>query len=560
MGATLPTPDPPPDRATAHLSRGLRPALRGEHARGDPRDVRGRARPDRAARADRRRSSSGPPARRSPASSRSLLEPPTPAAAIEPGARWRPSPPPRDRRRSTPAAEPRRDPPATDASALLRRVRLGPDVARLPGRSGPASCRRAPATRPTSSRSILGIFLIGIALGATIFAIVRPRIRNADRCSSPSPSSSSRAVAIAGLVLVDRPARRARSRRRPLETALAILLPDRPRRPAGHVRHGLQFPAVSTLLGDDPAQIARTPAGSSRRTRPARSSRPSSIPFFVIPAIGSPRAVAVLALSTSRSASPCRGRDATPRGRCRGSRRPPASAVVAVGDRRVALSPGTAIVDPSVARIQAANGDDLRSPRRTRSRRSRPARRRRPAALGHRHGDDPADGRRQADADPAADAPAAVDRRRLTVAFGMGSAFRGGADRRAQDRGGRARPVGARRCSATSTRTPPTVLANPNGQRHRHRRPEPPRADDRALRHHRHRPAAADRELRRVRHLVARVLPGRPRPPEPGRGDDAVDPVRRARSTSSRPTSGRSSAVFPHVDRRVRAGRLRASS
>ena len=68
------------------------------------------------------------------------------------------------------------------------------------------------------------------------------------------------------------------------------------------------------------------------------------------------------------------------------------------------------------------------------------------------------------------------------------------------------------------------ILAEPERPRHRDRRPEPPRADAEALRHHRHRPAAADRELRRRGHLVARVLPGRRRPPEPGRRDDAVDP------------------------------------
>ena len=69
--------------------------------------------------------------------------------------------------------------------------------------------------------------------------------------------------------------------------------------------------------------------------------------------------------------------------------------------------------------------------------------------------------------------------------------------------------------------------------------------DDGALRHHRDRPAATDRELGCLGHLVARVLPGRPRPPEPGRRDDAVGPVRRPGSRSSRSTSGPSPRCIP---------------
>ena len=127
----------------------------------------------------------------------------------------------------------------------------------------------------------------------------------------------------------------------------------------------------------------------------------------------------------------------------------------------------------------------------------------------------------------------------LTVAFGMGSAFRS------------ALIAGLKTDAVELVPSVPlmfgffypdasSVLANPNGRVIVDRRPEPRRADRQDLRHHRHRPAAADRELRRVGHLVARVLPGRPRPPEPRRDHDAVDAVRLDASTSSRPISARS--------------------
>ena len=93
--------------------------------------------------------------------------------------------------------------------------------------------------------------------------------------------------------------------------------------------------------------------------------------------------------------------------------------------------------------------------------------------------------------------------RALVVAFGMGTAFRSALIaglRPTSSSSSRPCP----RCSAGTTRTPTAVAGRPGWPGHRHRRPQPPRAERRAVRHHRHRPAAADRELRRLGHLVAR--------------------------------------------------------
>ena len=102
------------------------------------------------------------------------------------------------------------------------------------------------------------------------------------------------------------------------------------------------------------------------------------------------------------------------------------------------------------------------SPRRTRSRRSRPARPHGPA-VGDRDGDDAAHGRRQADADPAADGPAAVeDRGDGRVRDGLGVPQR--RDRRPRDRRRSSSSRSCPRCSATSTPTPPRSSPTRTGE------------------------------------------------------------------------------------------------
>ena len=186
------------------------------------------------------------------------------------------------------------------------------------------------------------------------------------------------------------------------------------------------------------------------------------------------------------------------------------------------------------------SGGTCSSRPRTRSRPSRPARSAAtPRAVGRRHLDDAADRRREADADPAAHRPAGVE-------AAPWSSRSGWARRSARRSSPACRPTPSSSsrpcptCSATTTPTPPRSLRRPGRPGDHRRRPEPPRADRRAVRHHRHRPAAADRELGRLGHLLARVLRGRARPPDPGRRHDAVGPVRRSPWTSSRTTSGRS--------------------
>ena len=171
---------------------------------------------------------------------------------------------------------------------------------------------------------------------------------------------------------------------------------------------GFTFPAASTLLGDDPARIAAN-AGSLLAANTAGAITATfAIPFFVIPAVGSPNAVALLALvNVGTGDRPGR----QPVAAAPSAHRPGVSGssalIVAVGDRLRAATPGT-IVDPSVARIHdsrrrgsSRHEDEIASVQAGRHGHA--------AAVGHRHVDDPADGRREADAGPAAHPPAAVE-------------------------------------------------------------------------------------------------------------------------------------------------------
>ena len=118
-----------------------------------------------------------------------------------------------------------------------------------------------------------------------------------------------------------------------------------------------------------------------------------------------------------------------------------------------------------------------------------------------------------------------------------------GAHRRAADRCGRA---GAERARDVRLLLPGRRRRHggPERARDHHRRSQPPRADGRTLRHHRDRPTAADRELRRRGDLVEGVLRGGARPPDTRRDHDAVGSVRRPGRRLSPITFGHSPRCF----------------
>ena len=118
---------------------------------------------------------------------------------------------------------------------------------------------------------------------------------------------------------------------------------------------GFTFPAASTLLGDDPARIAANAGRLLAANTAGAILATFAIPFFVIPAVGSPNAVALLALVNVATAALLvlsrSGRAAVSQATRLATGA--AALVVAVAIVGGLVTPGT-IVDPSVARIRNA--------------------------------------------------------------------------------------------------------------------------------------------------------------------------------------------------------------
>ena len=192
---------------------------------------------------------------------------------------------------------------------------------------------------------ILAMFLIWIALGAQFFSMVRVRIGRPVALIAIAQVAVA-ALAILGLVLViGHPG--PLDAMHPLESARAIFMPIiLAVLPAAAVL-GFTFPASSALLGDDPARVAAN-AGRLLAVNTAGAIVATfAIPFIVIPAVGSPAAVALLALVNVAT-----GLVLALRGTAIRQRVTTATAVVVGAAIVAALVLPNVIVDPSVARIR----------------------------------------------------------------------------------------------------------------------------------------------------------------------------------------------------------------
>ena len=417
---------------------------------------------------------------------------------------------------------------------LVGRLRLRPDVARLPG-DVDAAARLGDRQHDLRLHVILALFLIGLALGALLFnASARgSAIRSA---SSPGSQIAVAVLAMAGLVAGHRRSRASSTRAGRSVDSAALLGPAIAGRPAGHRRAGARLPG---RIGAAAGRRGRTPVrdpGSLLAVNTVGAILGSLvIPFVLIPTLGSPLIVALLALANvgarDRPRAAARGgrRGPTGRGRARGRRR----------DRRDRRSrPGCSSSrtrrssPPAAAALRVDRGRDRLGP-------GRPDRLRRRScgSAGTSMTLLTVDAKLM----PILPLIARPGVRRARWSSRSGWAPRSGrADRRPADRRRRARPVRAEdvRLLLPGRRRGPRRPERPGDHR---RRPEPPRADRRALRHHRHRPAAADRELRRRRssRRSSTTRPGRDHLTDGG-DHDAVDAVRRDRRSTSRSTSGRS--------------------
>jgi spermidine synthase len=197
---------------------------------------------------------------------------------------------------------------------------------------------------------ILATFLLGITIGATAFALTRRWLRQPIALIAGAQVVVA-AVAMGGLVFViGRPG--PIDPGKALEAVQAVVIPVVLVVLPATIVMGFTFPAASTLLGDDPARIAASAGRLLAANTAGAITATFVIPFFVIPAVASPNAVAVLALvNVGTAIALVAGRSGVASTfRATGLATGAAALIVAVAIVAGLLTPGT-IVDPSVARI-----------------------------------------------------------------------------------------------------------------------------------------------------------------------------------------------------------------
>jgi spermidine synthase len=195
---------------------------------------------------------------------------------------------------------------------------------------------------------ILGVFLIGIALGAAGFAAVRSRI-GAPVAVIAIAQACVALLALYGLVAVIA-VPGAIDPNLPFESVIAVFNPIiLVVLPATWVM-GFTFPATSALLDDDPERIAANAGRLLAANTAGAILATFAIPFFVVPLVGSPTAVALLAIVNAATAIVLAMR-------LSGRLRLPVAATgaAALAVIVVAVVVSSAIVDPSIARIRQRN-------------------------------------------------------------------------------------------------------------------------------------------------------------------------------------------------------------
>jgi spermidine synthase len=199
---------------------------------------------------------------------------------------------------------------------------------------------------------ILATFLIGIALGAAVFTRIRLRIGRPVGAIAIGQIAVA-ALAFASLVLVIGhpgpldPTRVLESVGKAVGSVLLVVLPTT-------FVMGFMFPASSALLGDDPRRIATSAGGLLAANTLGAIVATFAIPFVVIPLVGSPVAVGLIAVVNILTALALLA--AAP-GLERTGRIASAAIAVVVGLTIVVglATPGT-VVDPGVARVRQAGG------------------------------------------------------------------------------------------------------------------------------------------------------------------------------------------------------------
>jgi spermidine synthase len=199
---------------------------------------------------------------------------------------------------------------------------------------------------------ILGTFLIGIAIGAAIFAVLRPRLGRPIGAIAVAQIVVA-ALAFAGLVqVIGHPGPLDPSR--VLESAMAIALPVFLVVFPTTIAMGFTFPASSALAADDPRRVASSAGQLLAANTLGAIVATFAIPFVLIPVVGSPFAVAILAMINVLTAFALLGA-ATDWSLARRTASSLAATVVGLVIVVGAATPGT-VVDPGMARVLEKGG------------------------------------------------------------------------------------------------------------------------------------------------------------------------------------------------------------
>ena len=245
--------------------------------------------------------------------------------------------------------------PSASSGAAISRVRLALVIAFVSGLTSLAY--QVTWTRLLASGTgnttyvftvILAIFLIGIAIGALLYNILRPRFRDPVRVLAVTQIVLA-VLAIVGLVAVISqphaldPSDPQGTVRALLGSAILVVLP-------ATIVLGIAFPTASALLRDEAGE-AGSESGSLLASNTSGAIIGSLVvPFVLMPTLGSPAIIVLLALVNV-------GMGITLAFMSRPPARPTmaAGAIVALGIIVVVAVPG-AIVQPNEAFIKAADG------------------------------------------------------------------------------------------------------------------------------------------------------------------------------------------------------------
>jgi spermidine synthase len=198
--------------------------------------------------------------------------------------------------------------------------------------------------------TILTTFLIGLALGAILFSILRPRIGDPLRLLAASQIAAA-ALALAGLVLIlvaphePTPGKSIETLQRLIGSSLLTVLPVT-------VMLGIAFPASSALLPDDAVHAGQESGALLGVNTTGAIIGSLVIPFVIIPLVGSPLLVALLAFTNVGLGLVLAWRAV--RGRA-GAVLSSAGAVVAIAIVASAVAPGV-LVQPNEAWVASVGG------------------------------------------------------------------------------------------------------------------------------------------------------------------------------------------------------------